>query len=497
MHISPRSARTFTARVFIALVVGFVLVSGTLWAEDRYGQAKVSDIKPVRFKPGQLNDHGAVDDPGKPANFLIVGSDSRAFVQSAVDQTHFGNAASQTGQRSDTIMIAHIDPNAKQAVLVSFPRDTQVTLPGGCVQKINAAFNKDFTCGGMHGGPQMLVQTIHDNFGVDVNHYLEVDFVGFRQIVDVLGSVPIYFPAKALDTYTGLDVAQGCQHLTGIMALNYARSRHYQYFDYVRGRWREDPTSDFGRIRRQQYLVRTMLQTAIDQGARNPFTADALISRMVGSISADAQFNLGDVKRLLRTFRLTDPGSIAMQTLPVTAGTQGRLVLRQPDAEHMLETLRTFTGTLFKPVAVVPAQVTVEVRNGTRKVGVAKQATTDFASFGFVTVPPGTVAPAAQTEVHFAPAAASKAILVARYLGGAAKLVPETTVTGADVVVVIGPDFRGVTKPGTPVASTAPPTSTTRPVPTTTTTVPKPNPGTEPAGTAPGSIGAQLIGCNR
>jgi hypothetical protein len=241
-----------------------------------------------------------------------------------------------------------------------------------------------------------------------------------------------------------------------------------------------------------------MLQTAIDQGARNPFTADALISRMVGSVSADAQFNLGDVKRLLRTFRLTDPGSIAMQTLPVVAGSQGRLVLRQPDAEHMLETLRTFTTPIFKPQTVAPREVTVAVRNGTSRAGAAKDATTAFASFGFVTVPPTSAKRVAKTEVHFAPAGASKAILVARYLGGAATLVPETTLAGADVVVVIGPDFRGVTKPGTAVSTTVgAPTSTTRPVPTTTTTAPKPNPGVEPAGTPPNSIGAQLIGCNR
>lgn len=500
MRVSPRSVRSFAARFCIALAVGFLLLSGILYAQDQYGESKIADITPVTFDKGQLQDRGKVDDPGKPANFLIVGSDSRAFVQNAIDKTHFGDAASQAGQRSDTIMIAHIDPNAKHAMLVSFPRDTEVELPGGCTQKINAAFNHDFHCGANHGGPQMLVQTIRENFGVDVNHYLEVDFVGFRQIVDVLGSVDIYFPAKARDKYTGLVADQGCQSLTGIMALNYARSRHYNYFDYERNRFREDPTSDFGRIRRQQYLVRTMMQTAIDKGARNPFVADSLVTKMVGSISADAEFNLGDLKRLLRTFRLTDPGSIAMETLPVEGGRNGRLVLRQPAAEEMLQRLRTFARPLVAPKPVAPSSVTVEVRNGTGRSGVGRDASTALQGFGFHTLEPTSAVPVDRTEIHFTTATANKAFTLLQHLGGVGTLVPDASIAaGTDVVLVLGRDFAGVAKPGTSLVTTTtvPPTTTTTPKPTTTTTPPKPNPGREPSGTDPTTIGAQWVGCAR
>src|SRR5262249_38296008 len=153
---------------------------------------------------------------------------------------------------SDTIMIAHVDPRVKVATLVSIPRDTFVTIPGcDAVVKINATFNSDYSCGGKRGGPQMLVDTIDANFGVPINHYIEVNFVAFRQIVDVIGHVSLYFPTPARDRKSGLFIDRsGCRPLNGIMALNYARSRYYEYKDYATGNWKSDPRSDFGRIAR-------------------------------------------------------------------------------------------------------------------------------------------------------------------------------------------------------------------------------------------------------
>ncbi len=485
--------RSFTTRFFIALVAGFVLLSATLWGEDTYADIKIGQMPSHHFRAGVLQDRGDADAPGKAANYLIVGSDSRSFVKTATDATHFGRASTETGSRSDTIMIAHVDPNAKQAFLVSIPRDTAVKIHGGCSEKINAAFNADYSCRGEHGGPPLLVETIKDNFNVDINHYLEVDFVGFRSIIDVLGSVPIYFPTKARDVKTGLSVDGGCQKLTGIMALNYARSRHYQYWDYAKNDWRDDNQNDFGRIRRQQYLIRTMMQDAVNQGAHDILTALDLVDKIVQFVGRDEKFSKDSVKRLLNTFSVTDPGSVPMETLP-TGYRSGTLELAQPAAEAMLLRLRTFAPPPPKITTTVPKIKTTDVkvllRDGSGRVPLGKAASNDLVKLGFQTSTPEAASAIATTEIRYTKANADKAFVVASYLGGVGKFVLVPTLDAGDVEVVLGQDFVKVVDP----AKVKPPAKPNKP-PVVKPKGPLPNPGTPPPGTNPKTIGAQYIGC--
>ena len=498
MRVSWLALRLFATRYVIALVSGFLLLSGVLYGQDKYAQSKIDEIKKVGFQRGVLNDSGSSDDPGKPANFLIVGSDSRAFVSDNTAQNHFGDPKKETGQRSDTIMIAHVDPHSKQALLVSFPRDTWVRLPGGCHEKINAAFNADYRCAGQHGGPDMLVSTIKENFNVSINHYLEIDFVGFRRIVDVLGHVSIYFPTPARDKFTGLSVQGGCQKLDGLQALAYARSRHYQFFDYAKNDFRSDPLSDFGRIHRQQYFMRTLMQSAIDQGARSFLTANRLVDRMVSAVHLDSKFNLDDMKRLLRTFNVTNPGSLPMETLPTKARGNGAL---DPTAESelMLQQLRTFapapttTTTTLPAKALKPNDVKIDVRNASGTANLGAETVTALHKLGFQTRPAAT-APTntrlAHSELRYTTANAGKALVALRYLDGNATLVHDESLVDADVVLVLGSDWRGVVDPKT--TTTTRPTTTTKPP---STTVELPNPGTPPPGTPANKIGHQVIGC--
>ena len=120
-------------------------------------------------------------------------------------------------------MIAHIDPGKHTGILVSFPRDLWVEIPGHGTAKINAAF--------AFGGPQLAITTIEQNFDIPISHYLEVDFAGFRDIVDAIGSVPIYFPdARARHEHRPGDHRRGLPAtFRGEEALAYVRSRYYQY----------------------------------------------------------------------------------------------------------------------------------------------------------------------------------------------------------------------------------------------------------------------------
>src|SRR5476649_2461434 len=166
MTTSPLSLRAFVHRFFVALVICAVMITGLVVTANIVKQQKISKIAKREIDPKLLTEGG---------NYLIIGSDTRAFVDSKTDTEHFGSKATQTGQRSDTIMVVHIDPGKHTGILVSFPRDLWVAIPGHGTAKINAAF--------AFGGPQLTIATIKQDFNIPISHFLEVDFAGFRDIV--------------------------------------------------------------------------------------------------------------------------------------------------------------------------------------------------------------------------------------------------------------------------------------------------------------------------
>ena len=171
-------------------------------------------------------------------NFLLVGSDSRQNVDpNDPNAAVIGDANDVVGSRSDTIMILRREKGGG-ASLLSLPRDLWVPIAGrGESNRINSAFND---------GPDVLAQTITEALGIPIQHYVEVDFVGFQRLVDAIGGVEVCTMHLAQDLNSGLRLNPGCQNLNGSMALAYARSRHYE--EWVDGDWEADPTGDIGRI---------------------------------------------------------------------------------------------------------------------------------------------------------------------------------------------------------------------------------------------------------
>ncbi|HEX4491171.1 MAG TPA: LCP family protein [Acidimicrobiia bacterium] len=481
----------FAARFVTALLVVSVITAGGIgyaywFANDQI----VNHTKSVVIDKKVLPDVK----PTQPANYLIVGSDSRAFVNDPIAQEHFGDPKYQTGQRSDTIMVAHIDPKApNKGFLLSIPRDLWVNIPGHGQQRINAAYNF---------GPTTLIQTIEQNFDVTINHYLEVGFATFAQMVDAIGSVHIFFPTPAFDKYTGLYIKNpGCVALNGLEALEYVRSRHYKYPTASHGgsdpnNWYEEPDSDFGRIRRQQYFIRSLAQEAISKGARNPFTAKALLQKTVPNLVRDSGMGLNDFLSLVRAFRSVDPTAVVMDTLPVTEGhVDGNdvLFIDQAKAAPYLQQLRTFISQT-KPAKVpdiAPNDITVQVLNGSGVKGIAGATKTALTGFGFADG--GAAGDAdrsdyAQTEVRYVPGALGKAQVVASYLGvGKLVALPSASSASAQVLVVLGRDFniQAVSKPG----------SHPTVVSSTSSTLPA-NPGSTPGLTTPTTVaGKPQVGC--
>ncbi len=246
-------------------------------------------------------------------NFLLVGSDSRAGADPAsADASGIGTEADVSGNRSDTIMILRRDRATGDAALLSIPRDLWVQVPGHeNKRRINSAFND---------GPDILVQTLQQgDLQLPIHHYVEIDFSGFKSLVDALGGVEICVEFATRDVSTGLNITEpGCHILDGLQALAYARSRHYEeYRDEV---WHEDPASDLGRTKRQQQFVNLALQAALERIKVDPFAAGRLVTAIGSSLRVDDELDPIAAAASLRS--AVDAG-IATYSLPVFGDTIG------------------------------------------------------------------------------------------------------------------------------------------------------------------------------
>jgi LCP family protein required for cell wall assembly len=327
------SLRAWCWRYVLALVLASLLTAGGLLGGSWYLDHKFASAKDVSLRLDQ----------GPPANFLILGSDSRAFVEDPRDEASFGGTNLVGGQRADAIIVARVEPRARRGVLVSFPRDLMVRQRGQGSRRINESFER---------GPQGVIDVLRDNFNIPIHHYLEVDFAGFRTMVDAIGGVRMNIPAPVRDRLTGLDVkSTGCVVFDGAQALAWVRSRHFTYLE--EGKWRSDPTGDLGRIQRQQEFIRRLMSRAISQGALNPLRANHLANVALANLKVDDTLQVRDALRLVRAFRSVAPGAVEMLALPTQP--VGQVLRPAPEAKAVVTRLR---GQTPAPAPAAPSPST-------------------------------------------------------------------------------------------------------------------------------------------
>ena len=339
----------------VLLVVANLAALGILWA--------------VRTGEGVLataDTDSAVSDvldaaTGDDLTFLIVGSDSRAGLD---DLDNFGAFG---GQRGDVVMLVRLDQTTSTARMLSIPRDLWVDIPGHSKNRINAAY--------AFGGPSLMVETVKQNLNVEVNHYVEIDFVGFAALVDELGGIEIAFPYAARDSKSGLDVEAGSQTLDGDMALAYARSRQYQ--EYQNGSWVSVNASDIGRTERQQEVIRGIFT---ELKRPSSFTeAGSIASAMAEHMTIDSNLATSSVAGLAWGFKGILGGGIDGATLPTSGATKNGksvVVIKEPEAGAMLANFR-----VGAPLA--SQQLRLQVLNGNGIVGAAGKVSRALESNGF------------------------------------------------------------------------------------------------------------------
>ncbi|MBB3037998.1 LCP family protein [Hoyosella altamirensis] len=229
------------------------------------------------------------DTPG--TNFLIVGSDSRIGL-TPEQEAEFTTGGDTGTDRTDTILLVH-KPRGGDTVLVSIPRDSYVPIPGYGYEKINAAF--------AFGGAPLLVQTIEESTGVHIDHYLEVGFAGFAGITDAVGGVEMCLENPMTDPLAGIDLAPGCQTLSGRESLGFVRSR-------------ATPLADLDRMNNQREFMSALSdKIASPTTILNPFRSIPLARAVGRAIAMDERDTLIDAVRLGLALR----GTIVTTTVPV------------------------------------------------------------------------------------------------------------------------------------------------------------------------------------
>lgn len=425
----------------------------------------------VKLRLGEVNQVSVAgitpETGGGPINVLVVGSDTRSFVNNAQEQQAYGNSQNAGGQRSDVTMVLHIDPSSKTGSILSIPRDLFVPIAGtNQSNRINSAYND---------GPSQLIQTIHQDLGIPINHYVSMNFVGFQGIVNAVGGIHMYFPYPARDAYSGLDITQtGCVFLNGAQALALARSRDYEY--YANGYWQYDGTGDLGRIQRQHTFIRVLMSQAISKGIHNPITANAIISSAVHDVTIDNQLSVSDIVSLALAFRSVNPSSIPTYTIQTNAVSNYQnygdvLFAQQPQTQQVVDEFLGKSSPSSAPARSVPASsVSVQVLNGSGIAGQASQAAADLRDAGFGVAGTGNASSFGytQSQILYAPGKLAQAQLLQGEVVGGASLAQASSLKGATVALVTGSSFGGVKSQSGQASSTSSPGSSPATAPQTT-----------------------------
>jgi LCP family protein required for cell wall assembly len=366
--VSPaaRARRRKRLTITIATVIGILLVGGAIaaYAYVRVIGNKINApfLSDVALQQVLGSGQQAVPAPGDPFYMVLMGSDTRP---------------GQSQQRSDSLMVARIDPKNKKISIISIPRDSRVAIPGQWTTKINAA--------AVYGGPALVIKTVKQITGLPITHYINLNFKGFADVVDAIGGVWVDVPIEIYDTQASgfgkayATVHKGYQKLDGKHALTFVRTRHTM------------ADSDYGRMRNQQTFLKALGAQALSLS--NVFNATGIIDAVTSNLQTD--LTPAQLTDLVLQFKGMKSGAIDSATAPSApkyVGGVSYVILDMPAFDVMLGRMKqglslvpkAAAGGSTTPTATIkPADVKLTVRNGAGVSGLGKPATDFFTSTGF------------------------------------------------------------------------------------------------------------------
>lgn len=436
--IDPRITRKRRRRLTVTILATLlVLIAGAAygaWAYVNSFQTKINKVvtSDAGFAKSLAQD--APKAPGEPFYMLLMGDDRRP---------------GEVRARSDTLILARIDPQKKKIQLISIPRDSRVTIPGySAPQKINAA--------AAWGGPALAIKTVKQLTGVPISHFLTVDFKGLRTIVDAMGGVWIDVPEKIdgrvkNDKWNNANrlIQPGYQKLDGWHALTFVRVRH-QFAD-----------GDFSRMRNQQTFIKAMVKQGLSLSS--VIKAPKIIAAVSDNLTTD--LSVAQLVDLVAQFKGMKDADLEAATVPASnAFINGvsyviidepklaAMISRMEKGEPMVPAKTTPGSTGSSSAAssssnpaVQPSQITLTIRNGAGVSGLAKSATDLFTKAGFVIKESGNMNQFvySKTLVVYKTGTEDKARVVSDELGYG-DVVPAAGLYkfNTDIMVVVGKDWK-------------------------------------------------------
>lgn len=471
------------------------------------------------YRTGQVHHEAAPDvvkTSGPVENILLIGSTSRCAA-STIARYRSECAQGVTGVNSDVVLIAHLDARTGTVSLLSIPRDTFVPgarsgtalcgttsalTPGSCANKIDAALVE---------GPDQLIKAIEQDFGIPINHFVDLNFATFTNVVNALGGIKMYFPDRLFDASSFLKITTtGCQMLNGTQALALVRSRHLYYFtkgqtpNYAAiqaattptGPWYTpssggtyDGTGDLGRIVRVHLFLKALAQQVKARGLSNPITDNNLIGAVAPNLTVDSGLSSIDMVHLALDFRHANFASAAELTIPTVTygqtytykgGDYGDVIF--PSEPQDSQTIARFLGSAPSGFSLAPSSISVSIVDGTGA-GTASFSSA-LGALGYRIVPTTVTdiaGPVAETTVLYRPGHIQQGERVLHSLSGTVVLAQGAPAAGADISVVVGSDVT-VAAPAASSGGTASASTSTTTASVTTTS--NPNLGAPTAATS-------------
>jgi len=397
----------------LAVIVIIVFVWGYVWLRTKESQMRVPGVDEALDSKGE----------SRTVTTLVMGVDK-------------GSVEGEEGEaRADILMLVSVDPKADKAAVISIPRDTRCTIPGReGYFKMNAAYAL--------GGPSLTIETVKSFTGLEISHFVVIDFEGFRNIVEAVGGVPMHIDVAIDDKYAGT-VPAGDVVLSGEQALSLVRARHDP---------RAVPAGDLDRIRNQREFLQAMLSKI--SGKRNPFQVKRLIDVAAANIKTDLSFT--EMLTLGRNLQGAGGEELQMATAPGVPEVIGGIwyyIVDMPGFQEMVSSFEsksevsevegdTATGQSSK------AQISVAVLNGSGVSGLAAAAAAELSKSGFQNINTGNAESRyTRTTIYYADDGSSGAGVVAADLEGVREPLLQrsdelTSKHSVEVLVVLGTDYE-------------------------------------------------------
>jgi LCP family protein required for cell wall assembly len=389
MRRQPRSGKRHVLR-WVAVGAVVIVAAGTLGAYLKY-RAVYDSITRVTVPTTALGHRPPVYSTDSQ-NILVYGDDNRAGL--TPHEQYVLRTGHDQSNNTDTIMLVHISPGRHQLTVISIPRDTVVPVyecdggPGYTGQQANPSGAVQINSLLQIGGPTCLWKTVEQLTGVRLDHFIGIGMLGFVKVVNDLGGVNVCVPFTVKDSVSGLNLKAGEQHISGIQALAFWRTREAL-----------GDGSDLQRIQRDQFMSAQVVKGVLHSGLlSNPIRLLRIVSDAAASMTTDAGMSVSDLVQIGQSFRDLSGHNVQFITMPNEPWKQNanRVQPMQPQAGKVFRAIArdmsvpkvsTTPGPSATGGAQVlttsPGNVKVEVLNGSGVSRLAKKAAAGLASRGF------------------------------------------------------------------------------------------------------------------